>query len=85
VPVRVDVRPELLARVRERSGLGAEQLAPGVPKAGGVGQRPLFTLKQLGGFAPCCPYSAGSLLLPKPPEERLSIPTDRGLSGGTSA
>lgn len=76
--VRVEVKPELYAWAKERSGLGQDELASKFPKldqwqAGDSTP----TLKQLESFAAATRTPIGYLFLPDPPEERLPIPDFR--------
>ena len=82
--VRVEVRGELLAWARERSGLGVGDLERRFPRlaaweSGGVSP----TLKQLERFARATHTPIGFLLLEEPPEERLPIPDFRTMGGAT--
>jgi len=78
MPVRPQVRPELLVWARERSGLPEDALRQRFPKLeeweSGT-RHP--TLKQLEGFASATHTPVGFLFLPEPPEEHLPIPDFR--------
>lgn len=78
VPVRVDVRPELLVWARDRAGLSTDDLAHRFPRlfeweAGLLAP----TLKQLESFA----NALGYLFLQEPPDEPLPIPDYRTMGG----
>jgi Zn-dependent peptidase ImmA (M78 family) len=82
VPVRVEVKPELLAWARERSGLGAEELARRFPQLAEWEQGDLSpTLKQLEGFAQATHTPVGFLFLVEPPEDRVPIADYRTMGG----
>jgi Zn-dependent peptidase ImmA (M78 family) len=76
--VRAQVRPELLAWARERSGLPADDLAQRFPRLDEWerGDR-APTLKQLESFAAATHTPVGFLFLPEPPDEHVPIPDYR--------
>jgi Zn-dependent peptidase ImmA (M78 family) len=83
VPVRVEVRPELLVWARERAGLSTDDLARRFPRlfeweAGRIAP----TLRQLERFATATKAPLGYLLLQEPPDEPLPIPDYRTMGGG---
>ncbi len=80
--VRVEIRGELLAWARERSGLGVDDLEHRFPRlaaweSGDVSP----TLKQLERFAHTTHTPLGFLLLSEPPEEHIPIPDFRTMGG----
>ena len=78
VPVRVEVKPELLAWARERSGSTVEDLIGRFPKLAEWELGHLQpTLKQLEAFATATRTPVGFLYLAEPPQERLPIPDYR--------
>lgn len=82
VPVRVEVKPELLVWARERAGIALDALAekfPKLPDWEGGDRAP--TLKQLENFAKATRTPVGYLLLDEPPEEPLPIPDYRTMRG----
>jgi Zn-dependent peptidase ImmA (M78 family) len=78
MPVRADVRPELLVWARERSGLEVDDLTHRFPRLEEweLGTR-APTLKQLEGFASATRTPVGFLFLAEPPEEHVPIPDYR--------
>jgi Zn-dependent peptidase ImmA (M78 family) len=80
--VRVEVKGEILAWARERSGLGVDDLEHRFPRlAEWETGEVLPTLKQLERFAKTTHTPLGFLLLTEPPEERLPIPDFRTMGG----
>jgi transcriptional regulator with XRE-family HTH domain len=82
--IRVDVKPEMLGRARERAGLAVADLRKRIPKLGawerGEGAP---TLKQLENFAKAVHVPVGYLFLAAPPVETIPIPDFRlGRTGG---
>jgi Zn-dependent peptidase ImmA (M78 family) len=76
--VYVEVKPELLAWARERSGIGSEDLARRFPRLGDWERGDRFpTMKQLEQFARTTHTPVGSLFLQEPPEDRVPIPDYR--------
>lgn len=74
VPVRVDVRPELLVWARERSTRDPAELVAQFPRLWEWEQGTLApTLKQLESFARATRTPVGYLLLQEPPNEPLPI------------
>jgi len=77
VAVRVQVKTELLAWARDRSGLAREDLAHRFPGLASWERGEAPTLKQLEEFARVTRTAIGFLLLAEPPEDHLPIPDFR--------
>jgi Zn-dependent peptidase ImmA (M78 family) len=80
MPVRVDVRPEMLEWARDRAGLDEAELRGRFPQLEAWEQgdrRP--TLRQLEDYARATRTPIGYLFLPEPPEEPVPIPDFRTL------